>query len=107
MCYIYVINIYIFDIYSLHFFILSKRYYNSNDFLAHPNVKVFISHGGALSTQESMSHGVPVVGLPVFLDQIQNIQKLVIRGLGQQLSYKDLSEETVCAALNEIIDNKR
>lgn len=39
------------------------------DILAHPNVKLFITHGGLLGTTEAIVEGVPVLGLPIFGDQ--------------------------------------
>jgi UDP:flavonoid glycosyltransferase YjiC (YdhE family) len=40
------------------------------DVLPHPNIKAFITHGGMLSIQESVYNGVPLIGLPVYGDQI-------------------------------------
>ena len=39
------------------------------DILSHPNVKLFISHGGYLGTTEATSEGVPILGLPIYGDQ--------------------------------------
>ncbi|XP_035452793.2 UDP-glucosyltransferase 2 [Spodoptera frugiperda] len=43
--------------------------------LAHPNVRMFISHGGQLSSLEAIHFGKPVIGVPVFFDQFTNIFK--------------------------------
>lgn len=40
------------------------------DILAHPNVKVFITHGGLMSTQEGVYRGVPFFGIPIYADQV-------------------------------------
>lgn len=37
--------------------------------IAHRNTKLFITHAGLLSTQESVWHGVPMLGIPIFADQ--------------------------------------
>lgn len=39
-----------------------------NDILAHNKTVLFISHAGALSTQESTWHGVPMLALPIAID---------------------------------------
>lgn len=39
------------------------------DILAHPNVKLFITHGGLLGTTEAIAEGIPVLGIPIFGDQ--------------------------------------
>lgn len=41
-------------------------------FLAHPNTKLFITHGGLLSTTETTYHGVLILAVPVFADQEMN-----------------------------------
>ncbi|KAI5645836.1 UDP-glucoronosyl and UDP-glucosyl transferase domain-containing protein [Phthorimaea operculella] len=48
--------------------------------LAHPNCKIFITHGGLLSTTEAAHFGVPIIGVPVFVDQFSNIERAVHRG---------------------------
>lgn len=40
------------------------------DLLGHSKIRAFVSHGGLLSTQEAAYHGVPLVGVPLFGDQI-------------------------------------
>lgn len=42
------------------------------DILAHPKIKLFISHGGYLSTTEAAYEGVQTLGIPVYGDQMVN-----------------------------------
>ena len=51
--------------------VLIKTSLPQNDMLAHPNLKVFVTHGGLLSTQEALFHKVPLVGMPISNDQSQ------------------------------------
>lgn len=46
-----------------------RRWLPQNDILAHKKTLLFISHGGGLSSQETTWYGVPMLGVPVFLDQ--------------------------------------
>lgn len=49
--------------------VMIKAWTSQNDVLQHPNIRVLISHGGALSTFEASWHGVPVLGMPFLADQ--------------------------------------
>lgn len=78
-----------------------------NDILAHPNVKLFITHGGLLSTTETIYHGKPILALPIFGDQKMNAQQAVNNGFGLRLSFSALTEEDFSNSLNELLANPK
>lgn len=73
----------------------------------HPNVKVFISHGGFLGTTEALYSGVPIIGIPMFGDQKANIRVVEKAGFGVTLPYDQITEETVLVALRTVLGNPR
>ncbi|EFN81910.1 UDP-glucuronosyltransferase 2C1 [Harpegnathos saltator] len=73
--------------------------------LRHHNTRVFISHGGLMGSLEAFYHGVPVIGIPLFADQYRNINVFIHKGMGVKLRYEDLSEKTMDAALNTVLNN--
>ncbi|KAF5287657.1 hypothetical protein FQR65_LT12185 [Abscondita terminalis] len=73
--------------------------------LRHKNLKLFITHGGAQSIDEAISARVPMLGMPFFVDQPYNIQKLVTRGCALSIDYRTLEQEDFKAAILEIINN--
>ncbi|XP_055692931.1 UDP-glycosyltransferase UGT5-like [Lutzomyia longipalpis] len=64
--------------------VIIRKWLPQNDILAHPNLKLFITHAGILSTHETIWHGVPALGLPVFLDQFSNIEHCVKSGFAEE-----------------------
>ncbi|KAH8254191.1 hypothetical protein KR032_008815, partial [Drosophila birchii] len=77
------------------------------DILAHPNVKVFIAHGGLFGTQEAVQNGVPVLGMPVYCDQHQNINQGKKAGYALGLDYRKVTEEELRGLLLELIENPK
>ncbi|XP_068083563.1 UDP-glycosyltransferase UGT5 [Anabrus simplex] len=75
-----------------------------SDILAHPNVKLFITHSGLLSTQEAIYHGVPVVGIPFLADQFTNIQKCINHGVGEKVDYDTMTKESFHGAINKVLN---
>lgn len=47
-----------------------RKWLPQDRILAHPNVKLFVTHGGLLSTIESIYREKPIVGIPIFGDQM-------------------------------------
>lgn len=73
--------------------------------LAHPNVKLFITHGGLLSTTESIHYGVPVIGIPIFGDQMMNMRNAEVAGYAVTIDFLKLNGVTLRAAIKEALFN--
>ena len=75
--------------------------------LGHPNLRLFISHGGLLGTQEAIYHSVPMLGLPVVNDQLRNMVKLVKEGVAFSLLWEEINTDNLNAALNSLLKDSR
>ncbi|XP_053171992.1 UDP-glucuronosyltransferase 2A2-like [Scomber japonicus] len=64
-----------------------------NDLLGHPKTKLFVAHGGTNGLQEAIYHGVPVVGIPVFFDQYDNLLRLKERGAAKILTINTAAKD--------------
>ncbi|XP_063606320.1 UDP-glycosyltransferase UGT5-like [Penaeus indicus] len=87
--------------------VLVTKWIPQQDVLAHPNVKVFISHAGLLSTQEAAYHATPVLALPITADQPRNADQIRDNGFGLVLEWEEITVDLVLEALRELIDNPR
>ncbi|KAJ6646774.1 UDP-glucosyltransferase 2, partial [Pseudolycoriella hygida] len=76
-----------------------------DDILAHPNVKLFISHCGKGGITEAKYHGVPIFGIPLVGDQFGNADHIVQEGWAVVLPLIDLNAETFSKTLDEAIYN--
>ncbi|XP_044314852.1 UDP-glycosyltransferase UGT5 [Drosophila rhopaloa] len=85
--------------------VLIKKWYPQPDILAHPNVKIFITHGGLLSTIESVYFGKPVLGLPCFYDQYMNVQRAQRTGFGLGLDLNNLKQEDLEKAIHTLLND--
>lgn len=56
-----------------------------------------------MGTQEAISCGTPLIGLPFFGDQDLNIGKYVEKGIAEKLSYETLTKENILNALNKVL----
>lgn len=76
-----------------------------NDVLAHPNVRAFVSHGGLNGIGEATFHGVPVLGVPLFGDQWDNVMRVVHMGMARMVDGKTMSVEDWIAAITDVATN--
>lgn len=87
--------------------IMIGKWLPQRDILSHPNVKVFITHGGLLGTTEAVVEGIPVLGIPIYGDQRMNMKKAESKGYGILLDYNNITESSLTYFLNEIINNPK
>ncbi|XP_074760060.1 UDP-glucuronosyltransferase 2A2-like isoform X1 [Athene noctua] len=76
-----------------------------NDLLGHPLTKAFITHGGTNGIYEAIYHGIPMVGIPIFADQHDNIAHLRAKGAAVELDFSTLKTQDLVDALNTVINN--
>uniref|UniRef100_A0A3B3HLQ9 UDP-glucuronosyltransferase n=1 Tax=Oryzias latipes TaxID=8090 RepID=A0A3B3HLQ9_ORYLA len=75
-----------------------------NDLLGHPNIKLFVAHGGTNGVQEAIYHRVPVVSLPIFYDQYDNLLRLQARGAAKTITIATLDkEDSFLKAIQEVL----
>uniref|UniRef100_A0A2S2NAN2 UDP-glucuronosyltransferase n=1 Tax=Schizaphis graminum TaxID=13262 RepID=A0A2S2NAN2_SCHGA len=87
--------------------VIIRKWFPQRDILLHPNVKLFISHGGISGVYESVDAGVPILGFPFFNDQFRNIDNLVDAGMGISMDILSVTEDTLLNAISEIVNNNR
>ncbi|XP_054439992.1 UDP-glucuronosyltransferase 3A1-like isoform X2 [Pteronotus mesoamericanus] len=78
-----------------------------NDLLAHPSIRLFVTHGGLNSVMESIQHGVPMVAIPLFIDQPGNVIRVVAKNLGVSILVEKLTAETLALKMKHVIGDKR
>ncbi|XP_017866749.1 PREDICTED: UDP-glucuronosyltransferase 2B15 isoform X2 [Drosophila arizonae] len=87
--------------------VMVQKWMPQTDILNHPNVKVFISHGGLFGTQEAVHYGVPVLGMPIYADQYLNIKKGEAAGYALSVSYRTVTEKELRYSLTELLENPK
>ncbi|KAF9808340.1 hypothetical protein SFRURICE_008393 [Spodoptera frugiperda] len=75
--------------------------------LAHPNAKIFVTHGGLLSTTETIHYGVPIIGIPLFSDQFLNIKRAVRKGFALEVPLAYDTPAKLEIAIKEILSNPK
>ncbi|CAG00435.1 unnamed protein product, partial [Tetraodon nigroviridis] len=73
------------------------------DLLGHRQTRVFVAHGGTNGVQEAIYHGVPVLGIPLFFDQYDNLLRLQERGAGKIIRLNEINSQSFEQGLNEVL----
>ncbi|CAD6995925.1 UDP-glucuronosyltransferase-like [Ceratitis capitata] len=84
-----------------------NEWFPQQDILAHPKVKLFVTHGGMHSTVELLHHGKPIVGMAVFYDQHLNVQRAVSNGFGVAVNFQNFTSGELRDAILEVLNNPK
>ncbi|KAF4519856.1 UDP-glycosyltransferase-14 [Ephemera danica] len=71
--------------------------------LAHPNLRLFVTQGGLLSTQEAAYYGVPLVGIPMLGDQELNIKQSENIGIGIGIKYDNVTKMSFLETIQRVL----
>ena len=78
---------------------------SQQDLLAHPNLKVFVTHGGLLSLQEALYHQKPLVGIPLGNDQKPNLMRAQKKGYAIMLDWISLTADELITAIDKVLND--
>uniref|UniRef100_A0A3B4A048 UDP-glucuronosyltransferase n=1 Tax=Periophthalmus magnuspinnatus TaxID=409849 RepID=A0A3B4A048_9GOBI len=78
-----------------------------NDLLGHPKVCLFITHGGQNSLLQAVYHAVPILGIPLFGDQFDNVVKAEAKGLGLILKPTQITRGRLSSTIQTLIQDNR
>uniref|UniRef100_A0A3Q2I8M0 UDP-glucuronosyltransferase n=1 Tax=Equus caballus TaxID=9796 RepID=A0A3Q2I8M0_HORSE len=76
-----------------------------NDLLGHPKTKAFLTHGGANGIYEAIYHGIPMVGIPLFADQPDNVAHMKTKGAAVRLDFDTMTSSDLLNALKTVIND--
>lgn len=83
--------------------VMISKWMPQNDILAHPNVKLFITHGGIFGTQEGIHWGVPMLCIPLYGDQHRNTIKSVREGYARSLVFSEFTVDDLVQNIETLI----
>lgn len=78
-----------------------------NDLLGHPKAQLLVTHGGQNSLLQAVYHGVPILGIPLFGDQFDNLIRAEAKGLGIYFPVNKLNAHNFAEAMRKVIQDKR
>jgi len=84
--------------------VMLQKWLPQQDVLAHPNTKLFVTHSGQSSTQETICHKTPVIAIPVLGDQPANAKMAESVGYGISIPFKETTEENLFVAIKRVLE---
>ena len=74
--------------------------------LDHPHTALYFTHGGGSSAQEALFHGVRVLTLGIYFDQLSNSAKLRTAGVGLSLDKFKFTIDEISSKIGELVNDE-
>ncbi|KAL3288264.1 hypothetical protein HHI36_002712 [Cryptolaemus montrouzieri] len=87
--------------------VILRKWLPQQSILAHPNVKIFVTQGGSLSTEEAIINGIPLVIIPFLADQHWNAKILTRRGMAEYLSPESITEDLLVDTILKVVKDEK
>ncbi|KAJ8681570.1 hypothetical protein QAD02_017362 [Eretmocerus hayati] len=85
--------------------VMTQSWLSQIKVLKHKNIKIFITHGGLMGTQEAIYHGIPMIGFPLFGDQHFNLDSYVRKNIAIKLDRHNITEPVFTRAVFDILND--
>lgn len=95
------------DIQDLPENVLTSSWVPQQDVLGHPNLKVFVTHGGMGSVMEAIHHKAKILGIPLLNDQRPNLKRAARHGNARMLEWSNLTAAGLTSAIRDVIDDDK
>ena len=94
------------DIQDLPKNVITRSWLPQQDLLGHPNLKVFVTHGGLGSVMEAIYHKTVLVGVPFMNDQIPNLLRAEKHGYAKFLKWDTLTADELTDAIKAGVEDE-
>ena len=86
--------------------ILVRKFLPQQSILAHPKTVLFVTHVGNNGLLEAVHYRVPMVGMPIYMNQEDNLDRLVEKGVAVGVD-KFAGADEIHDAIVKVISNRR
>lgn len=83
--------------------VLTAPWLPQNDLLAHPSVRLFITHCGNKGQFQAIYNAVPMLGFPLFGDHFHDAGRLVQMGYGMSMNLFDFTADELFDAIQKVM----
>lgn len=87
-------------------FFFPLDHHSTQAVLGHPNTKLFITDADTVGTNEAVYHSVPILSIPIYLEQHYNAASLREQGVGLDLNSRTFSTNEFSDKIMTIIEDQ-